>query len=219
VAVVAVAGLAVGLILALGGDGATPGPVAVSSGASPTVSPTPTIPISPVPPAPPTPSFEFRLLKFAPVRGSTRTRLNVVREVTRRAVHNIRDELGRMYRLAFLDPAGWQQARYAPVFRFFAGDARTSARGHVRLLTLGPDAGRRFERVTVPGGSLKVKVLLDRGGHPVTAVANASFHARATELEGGMVLVRSEASYFLRPSKRGWLIFGFEVRRKDHPVR
>ena len=32
------------------------------------------------------------------------------------------------------------------------------------------------------------------------------------------VLDGRPGSYFLRPSKHGWLIFGFQVRRKDHPA-
>src|SRR5207247_3224792 len=109
----------------------------------------------------------------------------------RRAVGNIRDELGRMYRLAFLVPADWRHDRYGPAYRFFAGDARVSARSHARLLTLGPDAGGRFDRVVSAHGTLKVQVLLDRGGHPFTAVARADFRARAARTGGGATLVRS----------------------------
>ena len=158
------------------------------------------------------------MLKFGPVRGSRRTGAKAVREGTRRAVHSIREDLDRMYRLAFLEPADWQHGRYGPAFRFFTGDARDSARRHTSLLTLGPDAGKRFSGVASAHGTLKIQVLLSRGGHPFTAVATADFRARAIRVSGGETVVHSLGSYFLRPSKHGWLIFGFQVRRKDHPA-
>ncbi len=216
----AVAGLVVGLVIALGGHGQEPRAVPSVSEASPS-SPAPTVTThsTPSPLVPPVPSFHFRVAKFTPVKGSSRTPVAVVRRVTRRAVGNIRDGLERMYRLAFLVPADWQHDRYGPAFAFFSGDARTSARKHTSLLTLGPDAGRRFEAVASARGTLKIQVLLDRGGHPVTAVATVDFRAKAVRTAGGTTLVHSLGSYFLRPSKHGWLIDGFEVRRKDHPAK
>jgi hypothetical protein len=213
-AAVAVAGLVVGIVVGLGGHGERPRPVRRFPAASPTVTPTPAATRSTSAPAK-APAFDFRVLKFTPVRGSPRTRVKVVRERTRGAVRHIRDELGRMYRLAFLDPADWQHDRYGRAFRFFAGEARTAALRHATLLTLGPDAGRRFERVASARGTLKIRVLLDRGGHPFTAVATADFRARAVRTAGGATLVHSLGSYFLRPSRHGWLIFGFQVHRKD----
>ncbi len=217
-AVLVVAGLAVGLAVGLGGSHATTtsassAPSAASSSVTPTVSATPIT--SAFPKAPP---FDFHVLKSSPVRGSPRTRVKVVREGTRRAVRNIRDEMSRMYRLAFLDPADWRHDRYGPAFQLFTGDARETARKHVTLLTLGRDAGKRFSAVASAHGTLKIQVLLSRGGHPFTAVATADFRARAVRASGGTTLVHSLGSYFLRPSKHGWLIFGFQVHRKDHPV-
>jgi hypothetical protein len=164
------------------------------------------------------PEFAFRVLKFSPVRGSRHTRVKAVRDNTRRAVHNIRDDLGRMYRLAFLEPADWQHDRYGPALQVFAGDARTLARKHVTLLTLGPDAGKRYSNVASANGTLKVQVLLGKGGQPFTAVVTVDFRAKALKTSGGAMLVHSLGSYFLRPSKHGWLIVGFHVRRKDHPA-
>jgi hypothetical protein len=215
-AVLVVAGLVVGLVLALGGGhgtttGASPAPNRTTPTPTPTLRPTAALP-------PRAPSFDFRVLKSTPVRGSSRTRIKKVRHTTRRAVQNIRDDLGRMYRLAFLVPADWQHDRYGPAFQLFAGTARSTARAHPTLLTLGPDAGKRFSRVASASGTLKIRVLLDRGGHPFTAVATADFRARAVRTAGGATLVHSLGSYFLRPSKHGWLIFGFQVRRKDHPA-
>src|SRR5436190_255179 len=99
-----VVGLVAGLVLALGGNGTAPLPAA-SAPATTAGEPSAPVP-SPTTSAPVTaPEFAFRVLKFGPVRGSRRTGAKAVREGTRRAVHSIREDLDRMYRLAFLDPA------------------------------------------------------------------------------------------------------------------
>jgi len=218
VAILAAAGGVAGLVVALGGHGELPRRIPALSATAPTATPAPSTTSSS--PAPLTaPTFDFRVAKSAPVRGSSHTRVKVVRTRTRRAVRSIRVALTRMYRLAFLVPAAWQHDRYGPIYRFFAGDARASARSHTRLLTLGPDASRLFDRVVSAHGTLNVQVLLDRGGHPFTAVARADFRARAARTGGGTTMLRSIGSYFLRPSSHGWLIFGFQVHRKDRPKR
>jgi len=44
------------------------------------------------------------------------------------------------------------------------------------------------------------------------------FAARAVTKGGARNVIKSSGQYFLRPSTRGWLIYGYEIQRADAPM-
>jgi hypothetical protein len=118
--------------------------------------------------------------------------------------------------MAFINPRSWQRGDYRVALSVFGGHTRPLARKHLRILTLGLDAGRRFERVTSSRGRLKVNVLIAPNTAPATASVHAVFQERAVPKQGRATIIVSDGHYFVRPTKHGWVIEAFEVRRHDH---
>ena len=83
---------------------------------------------------------------------------------------------------------------------------------------VGQDAGKRFSTVQPAGGFLAVKVLVDKGGTPVSATAAVKFQAKATGKNGPSDMVVSKGQYFMHILEGGWTILGYSVSRNDHPL-
>src|SRR5207253_7017535 len=117
-----------------------------------------------------TPKFAFQLVSAKAIPGSEHTSGDTG-AVAQKSANDIRFVLDRMYALAFLDPSNWQSGSYDSVFGFFdRGAAAHKAQADAATLTLG-NAGSRFSDVQPASGTLAVRVLLDKGGVPISASA------------------------------------------------
>jgi hypothetical protein len=165
-----------------------------------------------------TPAFDFRLVSATPILGADHTSGDPA-AVAEKAGNDIKTVLDRMYSLAFLDPEVWHSGDYSAVFGFFdQGAAANTAKADASTLTLGENAGGRFTTVTPASGILAVKVLVDKGGTPVSAIAAVDFEAKATGKNGPSDMVVSKGQYFLHILEGGWTILGYSVSRDDHPL-
>jgi hypothetical protein len=165
--------------------------------------------------APNTPEFRFTkvtrdLLRTSPGRIKPRQR----REIARAAAA-AREVVVDLYTEGFLDPANWEHGLYAEAFRGFAGGARERATERTALLTAGPRAGDRYERILPVSGNLATRILLDRLGHPTLLVSVARFSAAALGPES--VTFRSTGQFFFESVGGSWKIVSFHVRRNDAP--
>jgi hypothetical protein len=191
-------GLAGGVFLAVHGDRAG--------------SPPATSPVAPKPQPSPVPKFAFSLDAVKPIATGKKKDAGAI---AHSAAQHIQQTLTRLYVTGFLDPNDWRSGRYTDAWRLFTSDAIAIARRDESTLTLGAQAGRTYDIVMPHAGQLAVRVLMDKYGHPSTAVAIVSFAARAEELNGDKAVIRSGGQYFLRPGPRGWSIYGYQVKRDD----
>ena len=162
--------------------------------------------------APGTPAFRFeasrRLVRTAKVRIGRRDRRTIDR-ASASAVAVLTD----LYVEGFLDPANWAEGSYDDAFRGFAGDARGEATARAALLTAGPDAGTRYERIEPRSGRIVTRVLLDREGRPALLMSVVRFSADATG--DRPVTLRSSGEFFLERRGGSWKIVSFHVARHD----
>ncbi|MBI4260660.1 MAG: hypothetical protein HY658_08855 [Actinobacteria bacterium] len=155
------------------------------------------------------PSFDFELSSVTQeATGSAR----IASADLRAAARGIRTTLSELYREAFLDPANWAGQTFDEAWALFDVDAVGAARAEAATLTIGPDAAG-FEAIEVLEGSIQVSVLAGDDGSPFTAVALVTFSAEAVGADGVRVPVKSEGEFLLRPSDRGWLIYGWDLSR------
>lgn len=185
-------------------------------GPSPTpTSPVPTAVISNTPSVE-TPEFAFRLRDTEAVITSAEAAGDAGEE-TQQAAEEVTLTLTRLYSLAFLDPENWRAGSYQTMLDFFAdGAARDAAAQDEESLTLGEDAGVRFEEVLPSGGKLDVEVLLDTQGQAFTAVAHVQFTAKAEGSDGTTTVVGSRGQYFMRLGSEGtWTIYAYKVKRDE----
>jgi hypothetical protein len=165
-----------------------------------------------------TPDFEFREAGADIVAGAAGTSKGKVTEA-RKQGKEIAIVLNRLYSLAFLDPQDWKSGNYDVVFGFFdLGTVKQRAEADAGTLTLGPDAGKTFSDVQPRGGTLRVRILLNKGGHADTADASVLFRADAKGKDGSDTLIVSRGHYFMQIREGGWTVVAYDVRRSDHPV-
>jgi hypothetical protein len=142
-----------------------------------------------------------------------------VHRATQRTSTAIKRRFDALFRMTYVDPRRWRSAKYEKAFQtFFGGQVRPVAAERRQKLTLGPDAGTRFTAVREAVGLLRVNVLIGAGGGPVTALVRATFKERAVRTNGGTTLIVSDGTYYLQPSKHGWVIDAFQVGRHDHAL-
>jgi hypothetical protein len=165
--------------------------------------------------APNTPEFRFTKLTRDLLRTSAgRIKRPQRREIVRAAAA-AREVVADLYTEGFLDPANWEHGLYAEAFRGFAGGAKERATERTALLTAGPRAGDRYERILPMSGNLATRILLDRLGHPTLLVSVARFSAAALGPES--VTFRSTGQFFFESVGGSWKIVSFHVRRNDAP--
>jgi hypothetical protein len=128
------------------------------------------------------------------------------------AATGIERTLDALYFTAFLDPSAWQSGNYGSAWRLFSASAAAGARKQERTLTLGSRAGSLYDSVAAGGNGLFIRVLMDPGGRPSTAVAAVRFTADATQKSGGTATISSVGEYYLTPGHRGWSISGYDVK-------
>ena len=159
----------------------------------------------------------FRFAK--PTREFVRTSLGRIRrrdrEAGERAATAARVVLQDLYTEGFLDPANWEQGRYADAFRNFAGGARDQAAARADLLTAGAQAGDRYDWILPASGRIHTRILLDRAGKPTLLVSIVRFSAAALGAEP--VTLRSNGQFFFERIGGSWKIVSFDVSRNDGP--
>jgi hypothetical protein len=189
-----------------GGSRSASGTAQSGSPASPGASPTRK------PPGP----FRFRLVGVHP-SPTSKLRHDKARRTAHLAARRIRDRFDALFRTTFVDARSWRSGSYGTALvRSFGGHVLPVARRHLRALSLGRAAGRRFETVHGASGRMKVNVLIGPKATAVTASVHAVFMERVVEKSGRTTIVVSDGHYFVRPGKGGWVIDAFTVRRHDH---
>jgi hypothetical protein len=161
------------------------------------------------------PAFGFAKPTRELVRTSAEPIKKRDREASERAATAARVVLLDLYTEGFLDPANWEQGRYADAFRGFASGARTQAEARPGLLTAGVRAGDRYDRILPVSGRLATRVLLDRTGQPTLLVSVVRFTAKALGPEP--VTLRSNGQFFFERIGGSWKIMSFHVTRTDAP--
>jgi hypothetical protein len=165
--------------------------------------------------APATPAFRFAKATRKLVRTSPRRIKRRQREASERAANAATAILTDFYTEGFLDPANWQQGSYTDAFGDFASGARERAETRAGLLTAGPRAGDRYERILPVSGRLFTRILLDRAGKPALLWSAVRFSAAAMGPEP--VTLRSTAQFFFERIGGSWKIVSFHVKRSDVP--
>jgi hypothetical protein len=165
--------------------------------------------------APVTPAFRFTKATRKLVRTSPRPIKRRQREASVRAAAAARDVLTDLYTEGFLDPGNWEHGRYAEAFRGFAGGARRQAEERTGLLTAGPRAGDRYERILPVSGRIVTRILVDRVGKPTLLVSVVRFSAAALGPEP--VTLRSTGQFFFERVGGSWKIVSFHVTRTEAP--
>ena len=165
-------------------------------------------------------TFRFRVTNERSTLTTRRLSAAKARRATRKTTKAIKQRFDQLFRQTFVDPNRWKTAKYGQAFQAsFAGHARDVARTSRKKLTLGPDAGKKFESVREAQGRLQVNVLIGPQGGPITASVQAWFNEKAARTSGGTTAVVSDGRYFLQPvEKRGWIIVAFHVWRHDHKL-
>lgn len=160
-----------------------------------------------------TPSFRFTKASHRIVRTSSVHIGRQRRQASARAAHAARRILTEMYTEGFLDPANWQQGRYAEALQGFTRAARKQAETRTRLLTAGPQAGDRFDEIVPASGRIATRILVDRQGRPTLMVSAVRFSAVASGPEPRTL--RSRGQFFFERVDGRWRIVSFHVTRSD----
>ncbi len=166
---------------------------------------------------PTSPTFNFKLVKIAPVSATFADPSKLI-SPARPAAVAAEHLLNKLYTEGFLDRSNWTAGSYRNVWPLFGGGATAAAQKHAAVLTVGPSAGSGYEMIERAAGNLTVRVLLDAKNEPATMVATARFTAIATGTDGGKTALVSDGRYVLEVMAGGWRIVSFNVTRTDHPV-
>jgi hypothetical protein len=157
--------------------------------------------------------FDLGNVRASPI---TNTPPSQLLETAREAGTGIKATMDELYFRAFVDSGSWGD--YTEAFELFDGETAARAEADVEVLTLGPAANERFERVRAPGGTLTIAVLTDAKDAPVTAVAEVRFLANAEGTDGTATEISSTGAFFLRKVDGSWRIFAYRVDRDDRAV-
>lgn len=161
------------------------------------------------------PEFRFELGKVQVVPTASSDDRDAMQRSAEQAARGVRTALTSIYLEAFLDPASWREDAYDDAYTSFSTRAAVRARQDAEVLTLGSGAGDRYETVLPVTGKLRVRVLMDGQGKPVSAVALVRFTADATGTDGVVTEIVSSGQYFLEPVAGGWAVVGYVVDRND----
>ena len=158
-------------------------------------------------------SFSFDLAGKVRVSPTSDTPVQQLTGVAQDAGEGVQATMDQLYFRAFVDPGSWGD--YADAFALFDGRAAASAERDADVLTLGPEAGDRFESLEPTSGSLSISVLTNGQDAPVSAVAEVEFLADATGTDGSTSEIASTGSFYLRQVDGTWRIFAYRVDRDD----
>jgi hypothetical protein len=159
------------------------------------------------------PEFGFKVKDAKVVATSQETDTETLTPAATKIGKEIAPVLDGMFTAAFLDPSNWD-GDYEDVFATFDDTARPSAEEYVETLTLGTDAGDRFETVRRPKGVLSYRVLFSPDGEPDTVVVTFRFSALGEGTDGTYTSIVSDGQLFMKDAD-GWRITAFSVERND----
>lgn len=128
------------------------------------------------------------------------------------AVHSVaksvRSTLRSFYAGAFLTPAAWAGTPPAATWDAFAATSRPAAQADAGSLTIERRVGG-ISSLRAGRSTVRVVVLVDSKGNPVSAIASTSFSASGTLTSGGTVDVSQSGRFVLQPVGGRWLITGY----------
>jgi hypothetical protein len=165
-------------------------------------------------PSPETPHFTFKVDGRSAV-STIEVETKKLKGPTKEASQQTADLLQSVYTAGYLDPANWQDGSYDTVLQAFDEPARAAAQGDIESLTVGADAGQRFERIEPARSKLSVTVLFDDENEAATIEADATFSVTATSPDGSRTKILSLGRYLLQPAGSDWKITAFEVDRRE----
>ncbi len=166
----------------------------------------------------PVPAFDFQVGEPTVEATSDATDPQSLTAPAKHVSNDVVPVIDQLYTDGFLDPNLWKDGSYDTVWALFDGDAAATAQASVETLTLGANAGDVYDSVEPRSSGLKLKVLFDADGKPVSAVGIVHFKAYATGSDGTYSLVISKGQYFLNETGDGWRIYSFQVKRADQPA-
>lgn len=162
-----------------------------------------------------TPEFAFDMRQFDVISSSTDVKAD--HEANQPAAEDVTEVMNAYYRAAFLDPNNWREGTYDSAWAAFEKAAVADAKAQADVITLG-DGYTDAESVMPKPSTDSVKILLNPGGKPETAVAQVTFGALVTKPGGEQVTVSNLGQFFLRPVEgKDWKIYAFRVDRQDQP--
>jgi LCP family protein required for cell wall assembly len=128
------------------------------------------------------------------------------------ATDAVRHTMTELYSDGFVDQSAWDGGRFPGVADLFASSAQKRVRRSLDHLTLGR-AAVHLDAVRPERANLRIQFMLDRGGHPVVAVASMDFDGVGLAGDAELPL-RSDGSYVLRHLDGGWRIVSYSVRSR-----
>jgi hypothetical protein len=165
----------------------------------------------------PVPNFDFKAAKVAAIATAENADPKALQPKAEQAATATIPVLDTVFTEAFLDPNNWKDGSYDSAFDGFSDQAATSASGPgLATLTLGADAGDRYEKVSPSKGSIRFDVLFDREGNAFSVAAHVKFYALAQRTDDTYVAIVSHGVMFLRPSGGTWQVVGYDMKRNDH---
>jgi hypothetical protein len=158
-----------------------------------------------------TPAFDFSVGRVLGI-SATPTQEKGITPKSKPTAADVATFMTALYKAQFLDPANWQNGDYSSAWAMYDGQALSDAKKNVDVLTLGTDAGSKYDTVTPSPAkqNLPVKVLLDAKNKPMQAVATVTFTAKAKGSDG-TTTITSQGQYLLAASGGGWKVYGFSV--------
>lgn len=162
---------------------------------------------------PDTPAFRFTTVKRSLVPTATGSIDRRARTAAKRVTAAVTRRLVELYTEGFLDAGNRQAGRYGDAFAVFARAAAGKARARAAVLTAGPEAAERYERILPVSGHLRVRILMDRTGAPTLVMSAVRFTAKAVGTE--TTVLRSDGRFFFDQVGGSWRIVSFEVTRDD----
>lgn len=163
--------------------------------------------------ASPTAEPRYHLTVNVHTVGGERAKGAVGPRELRRPAAAVRRTMTELYSIGFVDPARWHDGRFPALYRLFAPAARSSVHRDLQDLSLGKLA-TRLTAVKPRRARLDVRFLLDRGDHPVTALARMEF--RGVVLAGAArAPLGQDGAFVLRRIAGRWRIVSYRVRSRE----
>jgi hypothetical protein len=168
------------------------------------------------PPSKETPAFDFTVGRVLGI-GATPTQEKGITKKAKPVAANVATFMSTLYKAQFLDPANWQNGDYSSAWAMYDGQAAADAKKNVDVLTLGTDAGSKYDSATPSPAeqNLPVKVLLDSKNKPMQAVATVTFTVKVAGSDGTNSSIVSSGQYLLKPAGSTWKVFGFSVSQSS----
>ena len=155
-----------------------------------------------------TPEFSFKMNNVYAVPTVAGAKISHAKAQEMAA--GVSETMANYFKAAYLDPNNWKNDNYAAAWAFFDKAAVADAKANAASLTLGD--GSAYDTVTPKPSTSSVKVLIGDGGKPLTADAQVTFGALATDGSGTETTIANLGHFFLKPSGKDWVIVAYTVK-------